>query len=123
MPINDFYCKVYIETEEDRAWLVQKVAAMIAGAAGGRSVNSSRLNVDVSKNEDFDSVRVAEDGGFVYSRYYLDVVPANGVERREYIGSVGKLLVALWAVGTSATAACDFEDELPKRSQASPSTD
>ncbi len=87
MTISNLYCKVYVETEEDRAWLVQKVAAMIAGEAGGRSVSSSRLSVDVSKNEDFDSVRVAEDGGFVYSRYYLDVEPANGVERREYVNT------------------------------------
>lgn len=80
MTISNLYCKVYVETEEDRAWLVQKVAAMIAGEAGGRSVSSSRLSVDVSKNKDFD-------GGFVYSRYYLDVEPANGVERREYVNT------------------------------------
>jgi hypothetical protein len=109
---QELYCKIFVSTEQDRSWLLQQVARLSAGTVTGRTVNSAELLVDASRNEDYDPARVLETGGFVYFRYYLDVVPADGVERQAYIDSVRRLLLGISQTGVCAVAACDFESEL-----------
>jgi len=117
---QELYCKIFVSTEQDRSWLLQQVARLSAGTVTGRTVNSAELLVDASRNEDYDPARVLETGGFVYFRYYLDVVPADGVERQAYIDSVRRLLLGISQTGASAVAACDFESELSDSRVAQP---
>lgn len=113
MNAEELYCKVYVDIEQDRSWLVETVATLCVGVAVGRTVESAELVVDVSRNEDYDPVRRKTQDGFVYFRYYLDVLPGETFERDVYVTAVGRLLLGLWARGIKAVAACDFEAELP----------
>jgi hypothetical protein len=112
METQELYCKIYANTDRDRAWLLQQVTRLSAGTVTGRTVNSAELLVDVSKSDDYDPARALELDGFVHFRYYLDVTPADGVQRHVYIGSIRGLLLGISQLGVSAVAVCDFESEL-----------
>jgi hypothetical protein len=112
---GELYCKCYLDSEQDRTWLLDLLAQTTRGNVTGRTIESPDVIIDVSRNEDYDPIRKTVSDGFVYFRYYLDVTPAEGVTRAEYVASVGELLHALWSFGIDAVAACDFESELPRR--------
>lgn len=116
MDSQELYCKIYLNTNRDRAWLLQELADQCRGVLDGRTVNSSELVVDVSRNEDYDPTRAQDPDGFVYFRYYLDVLPADGIERTPYIEAIRRLLLFFLQMDISAVASCDFESELPSPS-------
>lgn len=102
------YCKVFVDADESPG-AVQGILGTIASAS------RSAMSIDVRRNDDFDRDRRLTNDGFLFFRYYLDVDPASGVPRTSYIVAVAELLEALWRNGCRAVAACDFEDELPRR--------
>ncbi len=112
MTSDDWYCKIYVDVERDRAWLVQVAAA---GARVGcfDSFDSDTMSVDVRRNEDFDLALRGGPGGFLHYRYYLDVLPTDSIDRHAYVTAVSRLLERLWTYGTRAIASCDFEGDLP----------
>lgn len=112
MDTQDLYCKIYVNSEQDRSALLRQVAALCLGAVTGRTVSSTELVIDISRNEDSDPVRADASDGFVYFPYYMDVLPANGVGRTIYIAAIRKLILGLRQMAGDTVAACDFEDEL-----------
>ena len=112
MDTEGLYCKIYVNSEQDRTTLLRQVAALCLGAVTGRTVNSTELVVDISRNEDSDPVRAQTPDGFVYFHYYMDVLPADGVDRGSYIAAIRKLILGLTKMAGDTVAACDFEDEL-----------
>jgi hypothetical protein len=78
----------------------------------GRTVSSTELVIDISRNEDSDPARAKVPDGFVFFHYYMDVLPADGVDRGIYIAAIRKLILGLRQMAGDTVAACDFEDEL-----------
>lgn len=72
--------------------------------------------IGIKKNDDFnESLRFEKQDGFLYSRYYIEIEPIGDIKQEQYILSVSMLLENLWALGYEAVAACDFENELPRK--------
>jgi hypothetical protein len=70
----------------------------------------------VDRNEDFDDRRRQEpEDGFLFFRYRLEVSAEHGQARATQILLVTQLLEDFWASGMRAVAACDYEDELPRK--------
>jgi hypothetical protein len=114
MSTKELYCKIYVDTDQDRTWLLQQVAEQCLGVVAGRTVSAPELVVDISRNEDYDPVRAQSSEGFVHFPYYLDVEPVDGIERTSYIDAVRNLLLGFSQSHIRAVAACDFENELPE---------
>lgn len=115
MEYDSLYCKVFLETPKDRAWAVAALARFLRGEVQGCTVVSDLLELDLLRNEDFDPHRQAGDDGFLYFRYYLDVVPSQsmlGSRRSDYVTTIASILNLLTCEGCQVVAACDFEEEL-----------
>jgi hypothetical protein len=112
----DLYCKLFVETQLDRAALVRFVAQTVTGTENRSTIVSPWSEVDVRNNDDYDEDRAADPhDGFLFYRYYLDIEPVEDADPGEYILSIAQLLEALWKSGAKAVAACDFEEELPRK--------
>ena len=119
---EDLYSKVYVNTDLARGDLTQMIAESLDGVASGSSVEVPGCELDIEDNDDFDPAQVDAPDGFLFYRYYLDVVPAETQTRDGQIALVSRLLELLWARGWPAVAAADFEEELPRRGGYNPST-
>lgn len=74
------------------------------------------LDIYYNNNDDHHATfKLRPDDGFLYYRWFLDIEPKPNTSTEEYIAAVGNLLCVLWRAGCKAAAACDFEDELPRR--------
>jgi hypothetical protein len=103
-------CKVYVDADVSDTELISMTAPVLF-----MSEDNVSLEVDVLKNEDYDSNRrrLFPDG-FIYFRYTLDLYMSGApLERKAKI--VTRLIERLWAWGFPAVAACAYEDRLPKR--------
>ncbi len=114
---EDLYCKVYVDSSAESSDLLAFIAGAVKGNVSLRAVENDLFEVTVFKNEDYDKNKTTEIGGFVFYPYYLEIEPVDEsvVSGEEYKRVVGYLLEALWGTGADAVAACDFEDELPKK--------
>jgi hypothetical protein len=112
----DLYCKVFIDAGCEHEELVQRLAGLIGGTTDGRWISTAWGNFHVVRNVAFDDDRRdAEQDGFLYFRYFLDIEPSAEVDQNGYITQIGTLLASLWHSGIPAVAACDFEDKLPSK--------
>lgn len=117
MPIDEsLYCKIFVNASFDRQHLVDKIRSFISGSVQGNRVTNVALQVDVRQNDDYDPAAARQKSdGFLFFHYYLDVDQAPGANRSAFVRGISDLLEAFWACGIEAVAACDFEDELPKK--------
>lgn len=103
-------CKIFAEVDIADRELLGLVAGVVF--APERPL-ASRWEVEVLKNEDYDSKRLARfPDGFIYFRYTIDLYVSDA-DAREQAAVVADLLRALWAWGFPAVAACAYEDRLP----------
>jgi hypothetical protein len=115
MPIDDGElhapdCKVFIDADVSETELISLTAPVLFMAE-----DKVTLNVDVLKNEDYDSNRRRQfPDGFVYFRYTLDLY-MNDAPVKTKAAIVTRLLKQLWDWDYPAVAASAFEDRLPKR--------
>jgi len=114
------YCKLFVDAPLSRTGLAGQIASALAGAiAPMATVVGPTWEQAVRCNEDFDAARRHEpEGGFLFFRYYLDIEALPAQTREAQVALVAHLLERLWERGHAAMAACDFEDELPKREDA-----
>ncbi len=111
----DLYCKILVQTDHDRAWLLEQVCRVVGGSPSDWSAIFDGGEIEVRNNEDADSARFASrPDGFLFSRYALESEPTQGTDSDAYIKTIGHLLDALWTAGCGAVAACDFESRLPR---------
>jgi hypothetical protein len=111
----DLYCKLLIDTDEDRVILTSFVADQIFGNIDRWSISNDQVSMMVHKNEDFDmNMRNQEEEGYLYSRFYLEMEPAMTADQELYIRMISKLLEKLWGNGFKAVALCDFASVLPR---------
>lgn len=117
MPIDEsLYCKIFVNASLDRQHLIEKIGNSVSGNVQNTRVTNAATEIDIRTNQDYDPEAAREKpDGFVFFRYYLDVDQAPGANRPQFVRGISELLEALWACGIEAIAACDFENELPKK--------
>ena len=112
----DLSCQIFVDTCSSFSELLQDLGSLLGVPIESREITTAVLSLDVNRNTDWDSARFSATlDGFVYSRYYLDVFPADKVPTRRYIAEIVRILEFFWCKGDSAVAACDFEDRLPAK--------
>ncbi|AFZ11620.1 hypothetical protein Cri9333_0687 [Crinalium epipsammum PCC 9333] len=117
--MNDYdslYCKLYVDCDVNRNELVGLIAKSTSGKIERGSVSTPKGEIDVINNDDFDNNKRSKlPDGFLYYRFYLDIERTEGTERGLYIESISRLLEDFWLLSYKAVAACDFEEELPRK--------
>lgn len=119
---EDLYSKVYVNADVARGDLAQLIADSLDGTASHSSVQVGESEIDIEENDDFDPAQVDTPDGFLFYRYYLDVMPTDVQTRDGQIAVVSQLLESFWSYGWPAVAAADYEEELPRRGGYNPST-
>jgi hypothetical protein len=116
MTNNDLYCKIFVDAEIEESQLVEIIRNLMGGSSWRlRTIYLPCCEIDVCKNDIYDPAkRLDPNEGFLYYRYFLDVVPVGNVSRQDYTALVGQFIVRLREAGFKAVPACDFEEELPK---------
>ncbi|WP_040713618.1 hypothetical protein [Paenibacillus curdlanolyticus] len=120
MPLDeiDLFCKVFIDTDASYEEIAHYVSNSIIGTVEKWNISSPYCAIYLRENDEFDEFKRLESvGGFLYSRYYLDIEPNDGVDSSQYISCISKLLTDLWDGRYTAVAACDFEQMLPNKDQ------
>lgn len=103
-------CKVFIDADLSDTELISLTAPLLF-----EPDDDVLLEVEVLKNEDYDSNRRRQfPGGFVYFRYTLDLYMTDAPVTRK-AAVTARLLENLWSWGYPAVAACAYEDRLPER--------
>jgi hypothetical protein len=113
---ENLYCKIYVDANIPRDELIRIVARLLGGTIDRTTVSTSYSELDIMKNEDFDeTLRKTFPDGFLHFRYYVDIESLPGQQRAAQIALVANLLEHLWSLGFQAVAACDYEEQLPRR--------
>lgn len=113
---ENLFCKVFIDTNEERLGLLSSIKDVVLGTTERWTITSNSMELELRKNDDFnESLRFEKQDGFLYSRYYIEIEPIADTKQEQYISSVSMLLENLWALGYKVVAACDFENELPRK--------
>jgi hypothetical protein len=113
---ENLFCKVFVDTNEERLSLLSSIKDIVLGTTERWTIDSNSMELELRKNDDFnESLRFEKQDGFLYSRYYIEIEPIGDIKQEQYILSVSRLLENLWALGYEAVAACDFENELPRK--------
>ncbi|MDG5857033.1 1,4-dihydroxy-6-naphthoate synthase [Clostridium beijerinckii] len=113
---ENLFCKVFIDTNEERLSLLNSIKDVVLGITERWTITSNSMELELRKNDDFnESLRFEKRDGFLYSRYYIEIEPIGDIKQEQYISSVSMLLENLWTLGYKAVAACDFENELPRK--------
>jgi len=103
-------CKVFIDADMSDTELIGLTAPVLFVADDNVS-----LEVEVLKNEDYDSNRRRQfPDGFIYFRYTLDLY-MNAASVKQKAAITTRLIERLWDWGYPAVAACAYEDRLPER--------
>lgn len=112
--MSDLFCKIFVLAPCDRETLAGYVASVLNGRRQSHSIHCCFGVVDVIRNDDADNSKMSGENGFLFFPYLIELEPEEAFDRRQFVGTVGSLLEALWERYYSAVAACDFEIELPR---------
>jgi hypothetical protein len=110
------YCKIFLDCDINQDQLIQLIATLIDGQAEFKTVSNDHCEIDVEKNEDFHDIQRHDyPDGFLYYSYHLDIEPYEEVIFSSYLAVIANLLEQIWSKGYQAVAACDFEEDLPRK--------
>lgn len=116
MPHNNLnlFCKIYLDTDLDRAIVLSDISRTIGGQPGPySSLVHGICDLDVIRNDDFnEQKRKVLPDGFLFSKYLIEIEPCKGIRTETYITTISRLLEGLWERGYKAVASCDFEELL-----------
>jgi hypothetical protein len=112
---QDLYCKIFVNGAPTSDNLLRLVARALGGTIEYHTVIATGAEIYVAHNDDDDALRAREPDGFVFYPHYLDVTAVPGQTPSAQITLVATLLEAFWAAKLDAVAACEFEEELPRR--------
>jgi hypothetical protein len=112
----DLYASVYVQSQLGKSELLRLISETLGGQYDKNSMTTFQMDIYVDENEQYDQEKIKQfPGGFVYFRYILDVDQSDVGEDRIYLEQLSQVLVFLWSIDTPAVAACDFEEQLPKK--------
>lgn len=116
------FCEIFVNTDRSIDALEQLIAAVLDAAVErhgfATTIVGPGYDLDVHRNE---RVLASADSqpqqthDFVAWPYYLEIDATAEQTRPAQIALIARLLLGLWEAGLGAVAACDFEDELPRR--------
>jgi hypothetical protein len=110
------FCEIFVDGPASCAVLLELVANRLTGRVDGSSVLADLATIDIRRNGHADESRKADPrDGFIHFSYLLEIDAEPGAIRASYVAMIGTLLEELWQRGDRAVAACDFEDELPRK--------
>jgi hypothetical protein len=113
---QNLYCKVFLDYDFNQEKLIQMIATLTGDRIEFKTVLNSYCEIGIKRNEDFHDIQRHEyPDGFLYYSYYLDIEPVEEVEFSSYVEVITNLLEQLWSKGFQAVAACDFEEDLPRK--------
>lgn len=115
--LSELDCQLFIDGAPGVEELVESLADVTGGRPGGRTVEAPGLDLFVDENDDADpSAKSDRRRGFLYFDHLAEVYfAAPSVDHDARVREVAGLLEGLWTQRLAAVAACDYEDELPKR--------
>ena len=104
-------CAIYVEAP-GRDALLALALELTGGRLEGATIEAADVELHIDDNDEADRSRAGEtpDGFLWFSNrveVFTDEPPATG--------PVTRLLERFWSCGWPAVAACDYEDELPRR--------
>ncbi len=111
----DIYCNLFVDTNSEQDILVKNLAELFnVSADDWGNIETAFGEISIIENDDYDkSKRKDEDEGFLFYRYLLEIEPKADLPVNNAIKFVSKILEQLWSLGYPATAACNYEDNLP----------
>lgn len=111
---DHLYCKLYLSSRLDIEELYECINCLIQGQMDPiRTVKTQWGEMDLRKNSDFDPQRLENTpDDFIFWKYYLDIVPQEGIDQTTYIKQISWLIEELGIRNVKAVASCDFEDIL-----------
>lgn len=108
----ELYCKMFIDSPQSWEQLKTRVCTENQGEDRGFTIYFPWGLFDLRENDEWNPEKVGQPDGFLFSKYYADVEPAEGIDEAEYVRSVANLVSGLRAIGNLVVPACDFEDSL-----------
>mgnify|MGYP001625459358 CR=1 FL=1 len=107
---DSLYCKIYLSSNLDIENLYKCISCIVQGQMEPiRTVKTGWGEIDLRKNSDFDPQRLeSTPDDFIFWKYYLDIVPQEGIEQAAYINQISSLIKELKKRNISAVASCDF---------------
>lgn len=114
----DPHCMVFVDADITPMQLAKEIAQIVGGVEERfNRAHNEVIDIKVSKNKTRyafgEPSRIAP---FLDYRHCVWIDPIKeGVDLSRVIENVSHLLLALWACGYAAVAACDYEDSLPRR--------
>lgn len=110
----NLFCKIYLDTDLDRAIILSDISGAIGGQPGPySSLVHGICDLDVIRNDDFnEQKRKVLPDGFLFSKNLIEIEPCKGIRTEKYISTISLLLEGLWERGYTAVASCDFEELL-----------
>lgn len=117
---ENLFCKIFVLAATERDTLTRHVVDHLGGQRDGNSVICDWGVVDILKNDDADCARTAGPDGFLHFPYLMETEPDEDFGRARFVSRIGSLLESLWSSSYGAVAACDFEQELPRKGGYSP---
>ena len=114
--VEDFdpFCRVFVNATVPFAEFCTWIASLAKGTARLNVVKSDLWRITIAENDDFDRAKASSGTDrWLHFPYMLEIEPAQGINLQQHITAIGQVLLSLWASGTDAVAACEFEDHLP----------
>jgi hypothetical protein len=116
MKYQNLYCKIFLDCDISQDQLIKLIAILIDGQIEFKTVSNDHCEIDIEKNEDFHDIQRHDyPDGFLHYSYYLDIEPYEEVIFSSYLAVITNLLEQIWSKGYQAVAACDFEENLPRK--------
>ncbi len=119
---EDFYCRLYVKSDEDEDTLRKKIARYFGGQVVMRSISDEHVHMKLSRNNFYAPDLVNEHGGFVYYPYTAEVHPRHEivedikpVDPEIYLDLVCHIISELRKSGDLVVASCGYEDLVAER--------
>lgn len=112
--VLDLGCDLFIDASLEQDILASDLAKILNSFPDEwGNIEVSEGDISIAKNDEFDEELRKKLKGFLYYRFLLEIEPNIELGKENAVRFVSKILEHLWSQGYPATAACDYEDELP----------
>jgi hypothetical protein len=114
--LSELDCKIFVDGVPNTTELIKWIAEAVDGSTTDDGARAPRLEMIAADNDGADPrAKLERKRGFLFFDHFVEIyfAPSVGLDRR--VTEVSKVLEHLWGLGRPAVAACDYEDQLPRR--------